>query len=68
LPTRALDADGEEPEDDADEGGGDQARPEVPPEVPRAVEVIDAGRALATQALDALEIATDPSRPPAIEG
>ena len=34
----------------------------------RAAEVIDAGRALANQALDALAIATDQSGPPAIEG
>ena len=34
----------------------------------RAVEVIDAGRALANQALDAREIAADRSGPPAIEG
>jgi len=34
----------------------------------RAVEVIDAGRALANQALDALEIEADRTAPPAIEG
>ena len=34
----------------------------------RAAEVIDAGRALANQALDALAIATDQSGPPPIEG
>ncbi|MGO9924842.1 MAG: patatin family protein [Mycobacterium sp.] len=34
----------------------------------RAVEVIDVGRALANQALDALEIEPDKTAPPAIEG